>query len=189
MPEETMSKEQQTELLFMQLVMMFQGMAMQQLGKVMNPMTQKIDRDLGQAKNFIDLLAMLEEKTEGNLGEGEQKLLQQALFDLRMNYVDEVKKEAAEAEPDAGSESGSEDEREPESSESEAESEEGGEPESAEGGSEEGGEPESTEAKSEEGGEPESTESDSEDEGEPESTGSEAKSEDIKGSSDEEPTV
>ena len=107
MSEETMSKEQQTELLFMQLVMMFQGMAMQQLGKVMNPMTQKVERDLGQAKNFIDLLAMLEEKTKGNLGEGEQKLLQQALFDLRMNYVDEVKKgEAAEAvaaepEPDA----------------------------------------------------------------------------------------
>ena len=117
MPEETMSKEQQTELLFMQLVMMFQGMAMQQLGKVINPMTQKVERDLGQAKNFIDLLAMLEEKTKGNLGEGEQKLLQQALFDLRMNYVDEVKKgEAAEAEPDAGSESGSEDEGEPESS-------------------------------------------------------------------------
>lgn len=136
MSEETMSKEQQTELLFMQLVMMFQGMAMQQLGKVMNPMTQKIERDLGQAKNFIDLLAMLEEKTEGNLREGEQKLLQQALFDLRMNYVDEVKKgeaaeavaagtEADETEPDVGSERESQDR-----TGSEAESEEGGEPES-----------------------------------------------------------
>lgn len=179
MPEETMSKEQQTELLFMQLVMMFQGMAMQQLGKVMNPMTQKIERDLGQAKNFIDLLAMLEEKTEGNLREGEQKLLQQALFDLRMNYVDEVKKgeatevvaaeavateaEAGETEADAGSESDSETEGEPES-ESEAQSEEGGKPESAESGSE--------------------------DKGKPESTGPEAKSEgDTESPSDEEPTV
>ena len=92
MAEETLSNEQQTELLFMQLVMMFQGMAMQQLGKVMNPMTQKVERDLGQAKNFIDLLSMLEAKTKGNLTDNEEKLLQQSLFDLRMNYVDEMKK-------------------------------------------------------------------------------------------------
>ena len=106
MAGETMSEEQQNELLFMQLVMMFQGMAMQQLSKVMNPMTQKVERDIGQAKNFIDLLSMLEGKTSGNLSDNEQKLLQQALFDLRMNYVDEVKKDeapegTAEAEPDS----------------------------------------------------------------------------------------
>ena len=108
MAGENMTEAQQNELLFMQLVMMFQSMAMQQLGKVMNPMTQKVERDLGQAKNFIDLLSMLEGKTVGNLSDGEQKLLQQALFDLRMNYVDEIKKgdvsstedsEQVEAEP------------------------------------------------------------------------------------------
>ena len=98
MAGQTMSDEQQNELLFMQLVIMFQGMAMQQLGKVMNPMTQKVERDLGQAKNFIDLLSMLEGKTTGNLSDSEQKLLQQALFDLRMNYVDEVKKGAVSSE-------------------------------------------------------------------------------------------
>ena len=110
MADATMSDDQQTELLFMQLVMMFQGMAMQQLGKVMNPMTQQVDRDLGQAKNFIDLLGMLEKKTKGNLGEGEAKLLQQALFDLRMNYVDELKKDGApdaEAEADSSTEADS----------------------------------------------------------------------------------
>jgi hypothetical protein len=104
MADASMSNEQQSELLFMQLVMMFQGMAMQQLGKVMNPMTNQIDRDLGQAKNFIDLLGMLEDKTKGNLGEGEAKLLQQALFDLRMNYVDELKKGETPAEAGAESE-------------------------------------------------------------------------------------
>ena len=70
MSDETMSDVQQNELLFMQLVMMFQGMAMQQLGKVMNPMTQKVERDLGQAKNFIDLLSMIEKKKR-ILGEDE----------------------------------------------------------------------------------------------------------------------
>lgn len=97
MADGQMSNEQQTEMLFMQLVMMFQGMAMQQMGKVMNPVTQKVERDLGQAKNFIDLLTMLESRTQGNLTDNEQKLLQQALFDLRMNYVDEVKKGDGEA--------------------------------------------------------------------------------------------
>ncbi len=112
MAEETMSNEQQNELLFMQLVMMFQGMAMQQLGKVMNPMTQKVDRDLGQAKNFIDLLSMLEVKTQGNLNDSEHKLMEQALFDLRMNYVDEVKKGegGADAEVPAGESESTEEE-------------------------------------------------------------------------------
>jgi hypothetical protein len=131
MADATMSNEQQSELLFMQLVMMFQGMAMQQLGKVMNPMTNQIDRDLGQAKNFIDLLGMLEDKTKGNLGEGEAKLLQQALFDLRMNYVDEMKKgdQPTEVSDTGNPESGgdeSEDSAEPVSEEpSEAEASEG----------------------------------------------------------------
>jgi len=44
-----------------------------------------------QAKHSIDMLAMLEQKTKGNLAEGEQKLIERALFELRMNYVDEMK--------------------------------------------------------------------------------------------------
>jgi hypothetical protein len=84
--------EQQDELLFMQLVMMFQGMALQNLGKVMNPVTNQIERNLDQAKNMIDLLGMLDAKTKGNLNDNEFKLLEHALFELRMNYVDEIKK-------------------------------------------------------------------------------------------------
>ena len=59
--------KQHNELLFMQLVMMFQGMALQNLGKVINPVTNQIERNLDQAKNFIDILGMLDEKTKGNL--------------------------------------------------------------------------------------------------------------------------
>ena len=122
MADATVSKDQQSELLFMQLVMMFQGMAMQQLGKVTNPMTNQIDRDLGQAKNFIDLLGMLEDKTKGNLGEGESKLLQQALSDLRLNYVDESKKDNTPAEtPDADDAAESDGDAATEASESDVE--------------------------------------------------------------------
>jgi len=90
--------EQHNELLFMQLVMMFQGMALQNLGKVMNPVTNQIERNLEQAKNMIDILGMLDVKTKGNLNDNEYKLLEHALFELRMNYIDEIKKgDGAEA--------------------------------------------------------------------------------------------
>ncbi len=89
------TQDQQNELLFIQLVMMFQGMALQNLGKVMNPMTNQIERNLEQAKNMIDLLGMLDEKTKGNLTDNEQRLLEHALFELRMNYIDELKKDEA----------------------------------------------------------------------------------------------
>ena len=111
MSEETITPDQFNELLFMQLVMMFQGMAMQQLGKVANPATQQVERDLGQAKNYIDLLSMIETKTNGNLNDQEKQLLEHALFELRMNYVDESKKAASESSSD--DESGPDEESSP----------------------------------------------------------------------------
>jgi len=102
------SADQQNELLFMQVVMMFQGMAMQNLGKVMNPVTNQIERNLEQAKNMIDLLGMMEAKTKGNLNENEKRLLDHALYELRMNYVDEMKKADAPAEEQAEEETASE---------------------------------------------------------------------------------
>ncbi len=92
------TQDQHNELLFMQLVMMFQGMALQNLGKVMNPVTNQIERNLEQAKNMIDILGMLDEKTKGNLNDNEQKLMEHVLFELRMNYVDELKKDEASEE-------------------------------------------------------------------------------------------
>ena len=90
--QEMLTPEQMNELLFMQVVMMFQTAAYQHMGKVMNPATQKVERNLGQAKDAIDLLGMLEEKTRGNLNDNEKGLLEHTLFELRMNYVDEMNK-------------------------------------------------------------------------------------------------
>jgi hypothetical protein len=87
-----MTEEEMNEALFASLVMMFQGAAIQQMGKLINPMTGKVERDLEQAKLSIDILGMLEAKTKGNLTENEQRLLSHALFELRMNYLDEVNK-------------------------------------------------------------------------------------------------
>ncbi len=47
---------------FMQIVLSLQAAAMQYMGKVLNPMTSKIERDLMMAQNSIDMLTMLELK-------------------------------------------------------------------------------------------------------------------------------
>src|SRR5512140_305520 len=62
------------------------------LGKIQNPITRKTERDLPAARALIDLLAELEEKTEGHLEESERKFLQKTLTELRLNYLDEIGK-------------------------------------------------------------------------------------------------
>ena len=79
-------------VLFLQLVFGLQQAAMVALGKLMNPVSGKLDRNLEAAKNTIDTLGAIEARTHGNLGADEQRALTQVLTDLRMNYVDEVKK-------------------------------------------------------------------------------------------------
>ena len=63
------------------------GQALISLGQVENPITKKRETDLQQAKNSIDLLQVLKDKTKGNLTEQEQKYLNSLLYDLRMRYV------------------------------------------------------------------------------------------------------
>jgi hypothetical protein len=79
------------ELLFLQMISMFQVAAMQQLGKIVDPTTGEVTKDLAQAKVSIDILDVLKEKTKGNLSEVEGEFLDKVLFELHMNYVDELK--------------------------------------------------------------------------------------------------
>ena len=57
------------------------------LGQVPNPATNKKELDLQQAKFLIDTLAMLKEKTKGNLTTEEATLLDNLLYELRVQYV------------------------------------------------------------------------------------------------------
>jgi len=61
------------------------------LGLVEEPLTGKKEKNLPLAKQTIDILGMLEEKTGGNLSGDEEKLLTNILHDLRMMYVKECK--------------------------------------------------------------------------------------------------
>jgi hypothetical protein len=103
---EQYSQEQLNEAYFIQLVYTFQAAAMQQMGKIINPLTGELEKNMEQAKHSIDMLAMLEAKTRGNLTDREQKMLEKILFELRMNYVDEMKVTEEEEEGSEGEEEG-----------------------------------------------------------------------------------
>ena len=88
-----MSHEQKVQALFITLVQQYQMQAWISLGKLKNPVTDKIERNLDLAKMSIDMLDMLKEKTRGNLSQEENRLLEQTLADLKLNYVDEYEKD------------------------------------------------------------------------------------------------
>lgn len=89
-----------SDFLFTELILSFQAAAWQQMGKVPSIVSGKLERNLEMAKHSIDMLGMLEEKTKGHLSEDESKILEHVLFELRLNYLDEVRKgpEAGEKE-------------------------------------------------------------------------------------------
>lgn len=78
---------------FINIIMMLASACWQQLGKVPNPLSGKIERQIDHAKLTIDMLIMIKEKTAGNLTDEEEKILLTTLADLELNYSDEVKKE------------------------------------------------------------------------------------------------
>lgn len=57
------------------------------LGAIEDPQTRRRYRNLALAKHHIDTLAVVEEKTSGNLTDEEKKLLDNALYEVRMRYV------------------------------------------------------------------------------------------------------
>ena len=75
------------EIHFMNFLLSLSTSALIQLGEVPDPMTQKAERHLPLAKQTIDIIGMLQEKTKGNLTPEEEKLIEFVLYDLRMKYV------------------------------------------------------------------------------------------------------
>ncbi|MCX6165975.1 MAG: DUF1844 domain-containing protein [Ignavibacteriae bacterium] len=75
--------------LFYSLIYSFQMQTWMSLGKIKNPVTDKVERDLNAAQMTIDIIDMLKEKTINNLNEQESKFVEQVLADLKLNYVHE----------------------------------------------------------------------------------------------------
>lgn len=61
--------------------------ALVHLGEIPEPETNISRVDLPMAKQIIDTLGMLQEKTKGNLDPDEDRLLRSVLYDLRMRYI------------------------------------------------------------------------------------------------------
>ena len=75
------------QLDFETLLRSFVGTAMLQLGLVEDPVHGRIPPDLEAARETIDMLGLLEEKTRGNLTPSEQRFLEDVLYQLRVSFV------------------------------------------------------------------------------------------------------
>ena len=75
------------EMTFSTFVIGLSTQALVLLGEMADPASQATQADLVGAKQLIDILGLLQSKTQGNLDEAERALLESALYDLRMKYV------------------------------------------------------------------------------------------------------
>jgi len=88
--EEEKKKNQEETLppvTFSSFILSLNASALIYLGEIPNPQTKKYEKNLNLAKQTIDLLGILKEKTKGNLTKEEDNLLENILFDLRMKFV------------------------------------------------------------------------------------------------------
>jgi len=80
------------EINFSTFIISLSTQALMHLGEIPNPLSGKSETDIPVAKQMIDIVGMLQEKTRSNLDAGEERLIEDVLFDLRMKYVEAVKK-------------------------------------------------------------------------------------------------
>jgi hypothetical protein len=79
---------------FMMLVSGLATQALMGLGEMENPFTGKRERNLEEARFHIDMIEILEQKTQGNLTEAEARAMESLLYDLRLRFVDAAKQTA-----------------------------------------------------------------------------------------------
>ncbi len=77
---------------FSTFVLSLSTSAAMNLGGYQDPVSGHVPQNLELAKQSIDILGILQEKTKGNLDAGDAQLLESALYELRMQYVTELKK-------------------------------------------------------------------------------------------------
>jgi hypothetical protein len=88
----TSTEQSFPELNFSTFVFSLGTSAMYHFGDFPDPVTKKAERNLEAAKQTIDILAILKDKTKANLSEDEERLLESLLYELRMRYVRETVK-------------------------------------------------------------------------------------------------
>lgn len=86
-PKEETERPPLPEVNFSTLVFSLSSSALFHIGEIADPQTGEKKKDLPLAKHTIDTIAMLKEKTRGNLTEEEQKFIDSVLSDLQWRYV------------------------------------------------------------------------------------------------------
>jgi hypothetical protein len=76
---------------FVTFVVSMSHSALLHLGDAPDPATGTCEKNLPLARQTIDLLAVLQDKTRGNLSGDEERVLSQAIYDLRMRFVEVAK--------------------------------------------------------------------------------------------------
>jgi hypothetical protein len=87
--KDTAAEARLPEINFSTFILSLNSSALVQLGLIEDPVTGEMDKNLPIAKQTIDILGMLDEKTKGNLTVDESMMLKNMLYDLRMLYVRE----------------------------------------------------------------------------------------------------
>ena len=75
------------EVNFSSFVLSLSSAILLHIGEIADPQTGEKKKDLALAKQTIDIITLLQEKTKGNLTDDEQELLEHLLYDLRMRFV------------------------------------------------------------------------------------------------------
>ena len=84
-------REELPSINFSTFVISLSTQALMHLGEIGNPVTGEMEKDVAVAKQTIDIIGMLGEKTRGNLDDTEEQLVKEVLYNLRMKYVEAVR--------------------------------------------------------------------------------------------------
>ena len=91
-PEESSSEQQETiqdfKIDFSTFILSLTSSAFYHLGEMPDPKTGERKTDLNAVKQTIDIISMLQTKTEGNLSEEEKKLIEQLIYELQVKFLD-----------------------------------------------------------------------------------------------------
>ena len=80
------------EITFETFILSLGTAALIALGEIDNPITKKKEKNIESAKQHIDILDLLREKTRQNLTKEEEHLLKEMLYNLQIKYVEQQKK-------------------------------------------------------------------------------------------------
>ena len=84
-------REELPSINFSTFIISLSTQALMHLGEMSNPLTGEMEKDVSVAKQTIDIIGMLSEKSKGNLDENEEQLVREVLYNLRMSYVEAVR--------------------------------------------------------------------------------------------------